>query len=147
MLFLNDNIELINNSWPDQKLWFRFKLINISYINQSIPKKIDNNYFKNEVTHTSLSSPRVSSSATDSAIRIAVSIKFLGIFSCDNNAAICNEFKRKHEHANFWTSSSQVLVACEYLKCEMWNVELIVVWAQARSVGFGSSPVRNRHID
>lgn len=60
---------------------------------------------------TSLSSPRVSSSATDSAILIAVSIKFRGIFSCDNKAAICNEFKRKQEQANFCTSSSLVLAA------------------------------------
>lgn len=60
---------------------------------------------------TSLSSPRVSSSATDSAILIAVSIKFRGIFSCDSKAAICNEFKRKQEQANFCTSSSLVLAA------------------------------------
>lgn len=66
-----------------------------------------------KMEHTFRSSTRVNSSATDSAIRTAVSTKFGGIFSCDSNAAICNEFNRKHEHASFCTSSSLVLADCE----------------------------------
>lgn len=91
---------------------------------------------------TSRSSPRVSSSATDSAIRIAVSIKFLGIFSCDNNAAICSEFRRKHEQASFWTSSSLVLAACEH--CIHWFVLSELSKSYCIEL-FRKLPVENRH--
>lgn len=74
---------------------------NNTYKQHKTKSNIAKFYAENIKVNTSRSSPRVNSSATDSAIRIAVSIRFRGIFSCDSNAAICNEFKRKHEHANF----------------------------------------------
>lgn len=63
---------------------------------------------------TSRPSERVSSSATDSAMPMAVSSRAGAMLSCDSSAAICRELRRKQERASCFTSASVVLGACEH---------------------------------
>lgn len=71
----------------------------------------------------------LSSSATDSAIRTAVSIRFRGMVSCDSRAPICSELSRKHEQASCCTSVTDVLGACR--NCAHWLI--LARWQSAAS--------------
>lgn len=86
---------------------------------------------------TSRPSARVSSSATDSAILMAVSTRLRGSFSCCSSAAIWREFKRKQEQANCWISSTE-----DFGACKNWAHWLILAkWQSAAN----SNPCRSAH--
>lgn len=66
---------------------------------------------------------------------------FFGIISCESNAAICNEFNRKHEQANCWTSATLDLPAWNSIR--KIRIAARCPYCQARS----NKPVRSRRID